>query len=868
MQPGVLGKKIIEIHKEQDDAVMVEFIKKALVDFRRQALAELRALMPNVDGKVRLKILEAMIQDGGKDLIAFFLNAIVSEKNLLYAKSMLLVFGNFNHREALTELIKVERELAGDLKATYQRVCGKFKARFRQWFYATEFVSGNPKRARNAAQMMLKEPHPDYTPFLNQRLDDSDPATARLALETLAQLGDNSSLEAMFALLERTQRRRRALADFESLLTGWRRDGLTPNLLVRDLEPRLDTSEDRLFELIHQARRKEPQAFIDLTAKGFLMDASPAFSELSHFFRKAFLDVQLSEADYRKMAQALERYRDALRDLLEDTLTAMGDTAVRLEAPDLIPRIDELIPADEPNRERLMIAALMGFKTPESLKRLLDYVNQPKPPEFLDKALEALGRFQLDHVPENVLKLTVQDRSPELRRQAIDLVGRWGFADLIATKLLRQASPSLQGEGLRLIIEHRPKGGRDAAAAFLAAKPPASLLPEAIQALGAYPGDETGDALAELLSPDIAPAARAAATRALVESGGERRFERILAAIKGNPPSARPAMWDALLTALIDAPSETYAESFFASTPTWLALLNHENADLRRRLLDVLDGLHWEQADGEAWIEGFKQAMRNFDLKRDLAEEDKLAGLIALLRRQQENEAKKGRSSKLLWETAEQLAQPDHYAKMQALRRLATLYKPETAAREPELAARLVDLTADFLEANQGADDLLLLAVGVAEKLSHPRLTALVKPLASHANKALAQAARRAAGESAATVRSIFIMDDSKLMTVQLTNTLKDAGYAAEAATRTAEGLAMLKARPFDLLILDLNMPEMDGISFLRAARDAGAAPKRVLAIASSRDREELQSAVAEGVDGLLLKPFPTSEMLEKIKAL
>ena len=68
------------------------------------------------------------------------------------------------------------------------------------------------------------------------------------------------------------------------------------------------------------------------------------------------------------------------------------------------------------------------------------------------------------------------------------------------------------------------------------------------------------------------------------------------------------------------------------------------------------------------------------------------------------------------------------------------------------------------------------------------------------------------------------------------------------------------------MLILDLHMPELDGTTLLKRIQAAKRVPPHVLIITASRDRTELATVVAAGIEGLLLKPFPMADLLNKIK--
>ena len=66
----------------------------------------------------------------------------------------------------------------------------------------------------------------------------------------------------------------------------------------------------------------------------------------------------------------------------------------------------------------------------------------------------------------------------------------------------------------------------------------------------------------------------------------------------------------------------------------------------------------------------------------------------------------------------------------------------------------------------------------------------------------------------------LLIVDDEAAQMKALCNTLEDEGYAATGFTFAKDALSELRSQPFDLVLTDLMMPEMDGIALLRAARE------------------------------------------------
>jgi len=106
----------------------------------------------------------------------------------------------------------------------------------------------------------------------------------------------------------------------------------------------------------------------------------------------------------------------------------------------------------------------------------------------------------------------------------------------------------------------------------------------------------------------------------------------------------------------------------------------------------------------------------------------------------------------------------------------------------------------------------------------------------------------------------VLIADDSKMMRVMHVRSLRQVGYEVEAseANDGEEALALFEPGKFDLVIVDWNMPGMDGIEFVRAAREKeqGAGKRTpILMITSQSTEEQMLKAKEAGVDNLLTKP-------------
>ena len=97
-------------------------------------------------------------------------------------------------------------------------------------------------------------------------------------------------------------------------------------------------------------------------------------------------------------------------------------------------------------------------------------------------------------------------------------------------------------------------------------------------------------------------------------------------------------------------------------------------------------------------------------------------------------------------------------------------------------------------------------------------------------------------------------------------NATRDGGHAITEAVHGADGLSKAKAQRYDLLVTDLNMPEMDGLTMIRALRQLPAyAGVPILFLSTESDAGIKQQARAAGATGWLTKPFAAEQLLQVV---
>jgi two-component system chemotaxis response regulator CheY len=110
----------------------------------------------------------------------------------------------------------------------------------------------------------------------------------------------------------------------------------------------------------------------------------------------------------------------------------------------------------------------------------------------------------------------------------------------------------------------------------------------------------------------------------------------------------------------------------------------------------------------------------------------------------------------------------------------------------------------------------------------------------------------------------ILVVDDATTVRMYYRDVLEEAGFAVEEAVNGFEGLEKAVAESFDLILVDVNMPKMDGYAFLRQGRtmpELQAVPAVMISTESAaQDRER---AYAAGANLYLVKPARPEVLIE-----
>lgn len=114
---------------------------------------------------------------------------------------------------------------------------------------------------------------------------------------------------------------------------------------------------------------------------------------------------------------------------------------------------------------------------------------------------------------------------------------------------------------------------------------------------------------------------------------------------------------------------------------------------------------------------------------------------------------------------------------------------------------------------------------------------------------------------------TILVVDDESGVRDLLGDSLRIAGYIAEVASDGSEALRILKSKKIDLCIVDINMPNIDGFTFLETIR--GEKNEIPVLLLSARDAQaDVSKGLRIGADDYVRKPFSLEEILLRVAAI
>ena len=111
----------------------------------------------------------------------------------------------------------------------------------------------------------------------------------------------------------------------------------------------------------------------------------------------------------------------------------------------------------------------------------------------------------------------------------------------------------------------------------------------------------------------------------------------------------------------------------------------------------------------------------------------------------------------------------------------------------------------------------------------------------------------------------ILILDDEPIVCKRLHPALEKAGYEVETFTSSAEAMERVKNKEFDIIITDLKMEGVDGMTFLSAVKERSPATE-VIVITGFATMETAKESYQKGVFDFVAKPFKLGEIQDVVK--
>ncbi len=112
---------------------------------------------------------------------------------------------------------------------------------------------------------------------------------------------------------------------------------------------------------------------------------------------------------------------------------------------------------------------------------------------------------------------------------------------------------------------------------------------------------------------------------------------------------------------------------------------------------------------------------------------------------------------------------------------------------------------------------------------------------------------------------TILVIDDELQIQKLLQLTLESNGYAVRQAMTGDDGTVMAATERPELVVLDLGLPDLDGLQVLRKIREWSSVPVLILSVRSGES--DIVSCLDAGADDYLVKPFRTGELLARVRA-
>ncbi len=112
---------------------------------------------------------------------------------------------------------------------------------------------------------------------------------------------------------------------------------------------------------------------------------------------------------------------------------------------------------------------------------------------------------------------------------------------------------------------------------------------------------------------------------------------------------------------------------------------------------------------------------------------------------------------------------------------------------------------------------------------------------------------------------NILVIEDDKIIRNLITTTLEISNYDVQSANNAKDGIIKSTVSSFDVILLDLGLPDMDGMEVIKKIRSFSLVP--IIVVSARTEYEDKIQALDEGADDYITKPFNTEELLARVRA-
>jgi DNA-binding response OmpR family regulator len=115
---------------------------------------------------------------------------------------------------------------------------------------------------------------------------------------------------------------------------------------------------------------------------------------------------------------------------------------------------------------------------------------------------------------------------------------------------------------------------------------------------------------------------------------------------------------------------------------------------------------------------------------------------------------------------------------------------------------------------------------------------------------------------------NILVVDDNELLLAVVEDALRSAGYTVATASTYAQLTEQLERDTFDLILMDVHMPELYGDDVAQILRDTRGVKARVYLFSGAEEAELAERAATAGLDGHISKTLGTDEVVARVRAI